>query len=362
MKQRSISLNNIIVIFFGFIVLLYPFKDSRAELRKFEMTIEEVEMEVAPGFKAKVWAYNGQVPGPLIHVREGDDVEVTVHNLTSLNHTIHWHGVYQTNSWQSDGVPKVTQLAIEPGDSYVYKFVADKPGSLWYHCHVNVAEHVGLRGMWGPLVVDPKDPTDIEKEVTKEAILMFSGWNSDVAMEYGKGGHPRDEANFFSINGKSFPMSQPLRVKEGDVLRLRLYGVSSETAYHLHGHDVLVTHKDGLPLSAPYWADVVHVPEGARMDVIVRMNNPGRWINHDHIEPHTTNNGKMPGGAVMIVEYEGIEKEDWYVWKNKDASYDPDFYMSESLKKPYGLHSHDAFKGHKIKKQASKKRKKKQDK
>ena len=329
-----------------------------AELRKFDMTIEEVEVEVAPGFKAKVWAFNGQVPGPLIHVQEGDDLEITVHNLTTMNHTIHWHGTYQTNSWRNDGVPDITQKAIEPGESFVYKFVADKPGSLWYHCHVNVPEHVGLRGMWGPMIVEPKEPTDLEKEVTKDAVLMFSGWSSDVAMEYGKGGHPNENINYFSINGKAFPLTQPLRVKKGDVLRLRLYGASLEIAYHLHGHDVLVTHKDGLPLDSPYWADVVDVTIGARKDVIVRMDNPGRWINHDHIEHHTSNNGKMPGGAIMIIEYEdeGIENDDWYVWKNK--VYDPDFYMSESLKKGFGIFDNEAFKGVSVEEVKSKKPKK----
>src|SRR5690606_1710501 len=158
---------------------------ATAELRQFEMTIEEVDLEVAPGFTAKVWAFNGQVPGPLIHVVQGDELEVVVHNFTTLSHTVHWHGVYQTGSWQSDGVPDVTQKAIEPGESYTYRFKVEKPGSLWYHCHVNVAEHVGLRGMWGPLVIDPKEPTELEREVTKDAVLMFSGWNSEVAQSYG---------------------------------------------------------------------------------------------------------------------------------------------------------------------------------
>lgn len=317
--------------------------EAVAEARKFEMTIEEVEIEVAPGFKTKVWGYDGQVPAPLIHVREGDDVEVTVFNNTTLSHTIHWHGVYQTGTWQNDGVPDVTQKAVEPGNSFTYRFKAEKTGSLWYHCHVNVPEHVGLRGMWGPLIVDPKEPTAIEKEVTKEAILMFSAWNSEVAQTLGKGGHPSEMFDYFSVNGKSFPLTQPLRVKKGDVLRLRLYGATIPVAFHLHGHDMLVTHKDGLPLDSPYWVDVVDVPSGGRVDVIVRMNNPGLWINHDHIDSRVSNNGKTPGGAALIIEYEGVELPDWYVWKDKD--YDPDFYMSESLRKGPGLFENEAFKG-----------------
>lgn len=319
--------------------------DAAAELRQFEMTIEEMEVEVAPGFKAKVWGFNGQVPGPLLHVNEGDEVEVTVSNYTTLSHTIHWHGVYQTDSWQSDGVPDVTQAAIEPGESHTYKFIADRVGSLWYHCHVNVAEHLAYRGMFGPLVVTPKEPTPIEKEVTKDAILMFHGWNSAVADTYGQGGKPDDVLNYWSINGKSFPMTQPLRVKEGDVLRMRLYAATIPVAFHLHGHDMLVTHKDGLPLASPYGADVVNMGPGERYDVIVRMNNPGLWMTHDHIEHHTTNNGVDMGGDMLVVEYEGIEHPDFYHNHESTEPYAPDFYMSESLAKEPGLHDKDVHRG-----------------
>ncbi|MCA8929852.1 MAG: multicopper oxidase domain-containing protein [Alphaproteobacteria bacterium] len=309
---------------------------AQAEFRHFDMTVEEVTLDVAPGFKAAVWAYNGQVPGPLIHVQEGDEVEVSLTNNTTLNHTIHWHGMHQIGTWQSDGVPDITQKAIEPGETYTYRFVADRIGTLWYHCHVNVPEHVGIRGMWGPLIVDPKDPLPIEKEVTKEAILMFSGWNPDVAMEYGKGGKPGEPISYFSINGKAFPTTQPLRVKKGDVVRLRLIAATVDVAFHLHGHDMMVTHKDGLPLPKPFMADTLHLSPGERYDVIVRANNPGRWIAHDHIEHHVSNNGKEPGGSILILEYESVERtDDWYVWKDK--AYEPDFYFSESMTKGPGL-------------------------
>jgi FtsP/CotA-like multicopper oxidase with cupredoxin domain len=320
--------------------------DAIAELRQFEMTIEEMELEVAPGFKSKVWGFNGQVPGPLFHVNEGDEVEVTVYNFTTLNHTVHWHGMWQTHSWESDGVPGVTQAAIEPGESYTYKFTADRVGSLWYHCHVNVAEHLALRGMFGPLIVTPKEPTELEKRVTKDAILMFSGWDSAVADTYGQGGQPGEVLNYFSINGKSFPMTQPLRVKEGDVLRLRLFAATIPVAFHLHGHDMLVTHKDGQPLASPYLADVVSMGPGERYDVIVEMNNPGLWMTHDHIEHHTTNNGVDMGGSMLVVEYEGIEHPEFYHdGHSSTEEYDPDFYMSDSLAAGPGMYDVDSHTG-----------------
>ncbi|MGQ9426547.1 multicopper oxidase domain-containing protein [Gilvimarinus sp. F26214L] len=342
--MKNASKTRVAIFVLGTLALLGALSlPATAEVRKFEMTIEEIELDVAPGFKVKAWGFNGQVPGPLFHVKEGDHVEVTVHNFTTLNHTVHWHGMFQTASWKSDGVPDVTQKGIEPGESFTYKFVADKVGTLWYHCHVNVAEHLALRGMWGPFIVEPKKPTRLEKKVTKDAILMFSGWNSDVAQTYGEGGKPGEVLNYFSINGKSFPMNQPLRVKEGDVLRLRLIAASIPTSFHLHGHDMLVTHKDGKPLPRPYEADVVPLSPGERYDVIIEMNNPGIWMTHDHIEHHTTNNGKDHGGSMLVVEYEGIEAGDFYHWK--DHEYEPDFYMSESLAKPFGLHDTEVHKG-----------------
>ena len=170
---------------------------AHAELRKFEMSIQEAELTVAPGFKTKVWAFNGQVPGPLLHVKEGDTVEVLVHNQTDQAHTVHWHGVYQTKSWDNDGVPNVTQKNILPGENQTYRFVADKAGSLWYHCHTNVAEHLGLRGMFGPLIVDPKKPSKVEREVTKQAVLMFSGWNKRVSQTLGEGMKPGEALEYF---------------------------------------------------------------------------------------------------------------------------------------------------------------------
>ncbi|MGB8076661.1 MAG: multicopper oxidase domain-containing protein, partial [Gallionella sp.] len=229
---------------------------SWAEQREFNMTIEEVSLHVAPDLDYKTFAFNGQVPGPLIHVKEGDDLIVHVTNNTTLSHTIHWHGTYQTNNWKMDGVPGITQEPIQPGDTFTYKFKAEKPGTLWYHCHVNVNEHVGIRGMWGPMIVDPKDPLPIEKTVTKDVIMMLSSWESQDSEKYGQGGTPYDTDDYFSINGKSFPLTQPIRVKKGDVVRVRFIGAGGQFhEMHSHGHDMLVTHKDGLPLPNPYYAD-----------------------------------------------------------------------------------------------------------
>ena len=316
-----------------------------AEKRFFELTIDTVKIKVNPDLEYTVFAFNGQVPAPLIHVKEDDIVTVKVTNLTELPHTIHWHGIY--NTWKNDGVPNVTQTNIDPGKSFTYTWKAKPSGSMWYHCHVNVNEHVAYRGMWGPIVVDPKKPTKLEKQITKgkDLIMMLSAYDAQWKDKPGFGGLPTDTANYFSINGRSFPLTMPFRVKKGDKVRIRLYGAGGEIhAMHTHGHHFLVTHKDGFPLPAPYWSDTILIGPGERYDIMLTMNNPGRYIMHDHVDIHVTNNGKYPGGAITVMEYEGIQRDDdWYAYKGID--YNGDFFFQESLTKGYGMFEQEKFKG-----------------
>lgn len=343
-------------------ILLSP-GEVRAEKRYFEMTIEDVTISVSPNLTYSVMAFNGQVPGPLLRATEGDEVEVKVTNLTTLPHTIHWHGMYMKDNWEMDGVPNVTQKQIEPGDSFTYKFIADPTGSLWYHCHVNVNEHVAYRGMWGPFIVDPKEEAEIIKELkpNKDYVMMFSSYASAWADKPGYGGMPDDVADYFSLNGRSFPNTQPIRAKEGDVLRLRLYGAGGEIHnLHTHGHHMTVTHKDGFPLPNPYNVDTISVGPGERFDVIVRADNPGRFIIHDHVDIHVSNLGKYPGGPITIIEYDGIQRDDdWYAFKGKE--YDPNYFYQESLEMGPGLYEHEPFKGTPIEKKRKRRGKKKRE-
>ena len=197
--------------------------------------------------------------------------------------------------------------------------------------------------MWGPLVVDPKDPSALEKTVTRDVIMMMSTWESPYGAAYGKGGAPADVADYFSVNGRSFPLSQPVRVRKGEVVRFRMYGAGDEVhEMHLHGHDQLFAFKDGYALPAPYNVDTVPVGPGERYDTIVQMNNPGLFIFHDHVDRHL-NMGGMLGGPITVIEYDGVEPDAFYAWKGK--AYDPDFFYSESMKKGYGMFTNVSFIG-----------------
>lgn len=328
--------------------LLAPL-NALAEKRSFDMTIEDTKINLVDKQDFHTFAFNGQVPAPLFHVMEGDEVTVNLTNLTSLPHTIHWHGLLQKGTWTNDGVPGITQEAVAPGDTYTYKFIAEPAGTMWYHCHVNVNEHVAMRGMWGPFVIDRKKPLPIEKKVTKDFIMMFSDWSSKWAFKPGYGGVPGDVYDYFTLNGKSYPDTQPLMVKKGDFIRIRLIGAGEFVhSIHIHGHVFKVAFKDGHPLPNPYDADTISVAPGERYDIFIDADNPGIWMVHDHVDSHTVNGDRPMGGIMTVIQYEEIDakKQNFYEWKDK--KFVPDFYYEESMKKPYGMHDADIFKGQAI--------------
>ena len=120
-------------------------------MRSFEIVAAETELPLLDGNRLRVWAYNGQVPGPTLRVRLGDTVRVHFVNHLPQPTTIHWHGVRVPNAM--DGVPNLTQPPVEPGQSFDYEFTPKDAGTFWFHPHVRSSEQVE-RGLYGVLIVE----------------------------------------------------------------------------------------------------------------------------------------------------------------------------------------------------------------
>jgi FtsP/CotA-like multicopper oxidase with cupredoxin domain len=252
-------------------------------VKVFELTAREVRWEVAPGQIVSALAYNSQVPGPQIRVREGDRVRVVLHNEIDQSTAIHFHGVELPND--QDGVPFITQPPVKPGESFTYEFTAPEgnAGSHMYHSHHNAAQQVGL-GLLGAFIIEPKRPRRIER-VDRDYVMILN-----------------DGAHGYTLNGKGFPATEPLTAKLGEKVRIRFMNEGMMIhPMHLHGMHMTVIDKDGWAQPQPWKCDTLNVAPGERWDVIVNCNNPGTWAFHCHILPHAESEHGMFGMVTALV-------------------------------------------------------------
>ena len=250
-------------------------------VKEYELTAREMQWEVEPGKKVLAWAFNEQVPGPQIRVREGDRVRVIVHNELSESTAVHFHGVEMPND--QDGVPFITQPPIKPGTSFTYEFTVPNAGSHMYHSHHNAATQTML-GMLGAFIVEPKVPTAVEKADVDYVMILNDGPHG------------------YTLNGKSFPATEPVVVKKGQKLRLRYMNEGMMIhPMHLHGMHMTVIAKDGWDQPAPWKCDTLNIAPGERWDVIVDCNNPGTWAFHCHILTHAESQHGMFGMVTVLV-------------------------------------------------------------
>ena len=247
----------------------------------FELTCQSVQWETKPGEAVEAMAYNGIVPGPEIRVLEGEKVRVVVTNEMSESTSVHWHGVLLPN--EMDGVPFITQPPIKPGGTFTYEFAARNPGTHIYHSHHNAAEQV-TKGLFGAFIIEPSD-VETQPEYDAEYTLTLN-----------------DTAIGLTINGKSFPYTQPILAKVGDRIRIRYLNEGLLIhPMHLHGLVQEVWAKDGWWLPQPYKCDTLNIAPGERYDVIVNCDAPGAWAFHCHILTHAESSHGMFGMVTAVV-------------------------------------------------------------
>lgn len=247
----------------------------------FDIVCEEIEWETVPGSVFPAFAYNGTVPGPEIRVTEGDKVRLNVTNNMAESTGIHFHGVHTPNA--IDGVPFITQPAIEPGATFTYEFEIVNTGTHMYHSHHNAAEQV-VRGLLGAFIIDPLD-TSREPQVDADYLMVLN-----------------DSGLGYTINGKSFPNVQPVIAKLGQRIRMRYMNEGLMIhPMHLHGVPQLVFAKDGYPLPAPFMCDTLNIAPGERYDVIVDCTHPGVWAWHCHILTHAESRAGLHGMTTALI-------------------------------------------------------------
>jgi plastocyanin len=277
------------------------------QLRPFTLTASEIDWEIMAGTTVKAWAYNGQMPGPEIRVREGDRVRVTLVNHLPVSTTVHWHGIDVTP--EQDGPAGLNQAAVEPGQDFVYEFIATNPGSRWYHSHADPSVQVAL-GLYGSFIVEPRRP---KQTYDREFTYMLNEWDMELTPDVATGKAPRGPrdqqlrggelgTDLFLMNGHAHESIPPVTVKKGERVLVRLVNAGNlPHAIHTHGHSFKIVATDGndVPKAAQLTKDTVLIGPGERYDLELNADNPGVWMFHCHMENHASN------GMMTLIEYDG---------------------------------------------------------
>lgn len=141
---------------------------------EFDLDISAVQVNFT-GKKGVATAVNGQVPAPVLRVREGDTVTLRVTNRLREMTSIHWHGLILPA--EMDGVPGISFPGIPPGETFTYRFPVRQTGTYWYHAHT-LHEQTGL---YGALIVEPRVPGD--GRVDRDYAVLLSDWTDEDPLQ-----------------------------------------------------------------------------------------------------------------------------------------------------------------------------------
>ena len=267
---------------------------ARERTTRLQFTAQEVPIRISDDTVISAWTFDGEIPGPIVHVKQGDTVEFTLVNHGSIPHSMDFHAA------QID--PKVAFRSIVPGQSVSYTFRARYPGVYMYHCGTSpVLMHIGS-GMVGAVVVDPSSPLP----TAKEFVLVESEYYLAAAVA---GVMPFDYTKMLAtlpdyvvFNGRpSQYMTAPIKVKVGD--RVRFYVVNAGPThpcnFHVVGEQfdtVYLGAPPGIPLRG---VQTFAVAPGGGMVFEMLADIPGEFVFVNHGFGH----GQK--GAIGILSVEG---------------------------------------------------------
>ncbi|MEI2638536.1 MAG: multicopper oxidase domain-containing protein [Microthrixaceae bacterium] len=268
--------------------------------KEWTLTAEIVDWEISPGKTVKAWTYNGTVPGPILRGEVGDNIRVKVINKLPMGTDVHMHGMILPN--EMDGVAPLTQELIPAGGTFTYEYTVTDPAIAMYHPHHH-GQMTVVNGMWGAMIFSPKGGGGMSdytiprgktvSGVTIPADLKVSQEHNMVLNDAGVIG--------LSLNGKSFPATEPYSMKTGDWMLVNYYNEGLQYhPMHLHQFPQLVVARDGIPLDSPYFADTISVGPGERYTVLFQATKPGVWVWHCHILNHAESEEGMFGMVTAI--------------------------------------------------------------
>src|SRR5215216_3240311 len=241
------------------------------------LVLKDVTVEIAPGVKFAAWAWAGGAPGPVIHVRQGQLVKITLTNKGAIPHSVDFHAARVA--------PDKAFRDVMPGQSVSYTFRANDPGVFMYHCGTKpVLTHIA-NGMYGAIVVEPK--AGVLPKADKDYVLVASEWylgsdglRTPAQFDMAKA-HARTP-DWMTFNGYAGQyVKHPLTAKPGELVRFWVVdaGPSLDTDFHIVGtvFNTAYPFADMSPARALHNVQTVTVPAGGGGVFDVKIDKPGLY-------------------------------------------------------------------------------------
>lgn len=281
-----------------------PQKPDADGIVRIQLTAQEVMSEIAPGIHFNYWTYNKQVPGPMLRVREGDTIELSLTNHPS---SLHDHNIDLHAVTGPGGGAVLTHVA--PGETKTFKWKALNPGLYIYHCAMpNVSTH-NSHGQFGLILVDPLDPALALTKVDKE-FYITQGELYTVGQLGKKGLVPFDSdalldgtPNYVIFNGK-VETAPRMHANVGDTIRMYVGngGVNLISSFHVIGEIFDTVHPNssmGIGSAVEKNTQTALVLPGGSSIVEFKVDVPGKYLLVDHAL------ARMNKGAWAVLEVTG---------------------------------------------------------
>jgi FtsP/CotA-like multicopper oxidase with cupredoxin domain len=242
------------------------------------LRIAPVTLELAPGVVVRTTGYNDRSPGPVLRMREGVPVMVSITNATEAPESVQWHGLHQ--SLGTHNITAESGSMIAPRATRTYKFTPAVSGTRWYHSHTATltdSMQAANSGQFGFLLIEPRRNADV---FDKEVLLAIHHWEPTLSPKHDLQEDRKIVYRHASFNDKLLGANEPIRVRVGERVLFRFLNASPTEEVHLHlpGHRFTVIALDGNPVPKRAAVDVLSLTVGERIDAMVEMNLPGNWL------------------------------------------------------------------------------------
>lgn len=240
---------------------------------KVDLVLLDRIVRIAPDRRYRAWTFNGTVPGPVIHARVGDTLDVTLTNKGAMGHSIDFHAALAP--------PNVAYQTIQPGQTLRFSWVAKYPGAFLYHCGtMPVLAHIS-NGMYGAIIIEPRDPLPAAQTFVFVQSEFYTALESGTDIYHGDFAKMQaSRADVVTFNGVGMQYVQnPLSIEIGKPVRVYVVdaGPSHFSAFHVVGTLFSRVLADGNPLNAQVGIQTASIPPGGGAIVEFTVYQAGRY-------------------------------------------------------------------------------------